>query len=238
MTTGRKPRRATREQSPAYQWYPKDALSSRSILGMSNEVEGIYRRLLDHAWLEHGLPADLDDIRPLCRVKSRRHFDRIWAIISPLFPQGPDGKRRNRRQERERKKQRKNSRVRQLAARARWNTSHAKSNAHALQMDSFAFAIATPDRTDQDPRVPRPRPLKMVLPHNLRRHLLAAVHSMIEAGPPYVTADGLQIAEITDELKTVATKLGVSWSHTRDLDKVVNEAVAVRERRAAGGRRA
>ena len=242
---GHRPRRSKREKSPAYQWYPKDALSDAVMASMTNEVEGVYRRLLDHAWLEHGLPADLNLIVPLCRVgEDRAKFDVIWMQLSPLFPQGPDGRRRNPRQEEERKKQRKNSRARQLAANARWHKMQALRNAIALQTESSALALAFPsadhDQEQDRPRALRARPARMYLTTELRAHLLAAVHKTIDSGPPYVDASGAPvISEITYELKAVAVKLGVTWRQTRDLDKVINAAIAARDRRRrrAGGDR-
>ncbi len=46
------------EPSPAYLWYPKDALSSGRVSALSPLEELWYRRALDHAWLNDGLPSD------------------------------------------------------------------------------------------------------------------------------------------------------------------------------------
>lgn len=49
---------AKKEKSPAYRWYPKDALTSQRILVMSLAEEGAYRRALDYCWLNGSIPAD------------------------------------------------------------------------------------------------------------------------------------------------------------------------------------
>ena len=242
-----RPRRSKREKPPAYLWYARDALSDTAMLSMTNEVEGIYRRLLDHAWLEDGLPADLDRVAPLCRVgDDRAKFDVIWMQLSPLFPQGPDGRRRNPRQETERKKQQKRSRARQLAARARWEKEQALCTAIALQTlytepASIALALPDPDPDQQQEvqRAPtRARPARMVLPDERRRHLLAAVHKILDSGPPYVDAAGAPVIhEVTEELKIIARRLQVDWRYTRELDPFINAAIAVRGRRRVGGAR-
>lgn len=46
------------EPSPAYLWYPKDALSSGRIAALSPLEELWYRRALDQSWLHDGLPSD------------------------------------------------------------------------------------------------------------------------------------------------------------------------------------
>lgn len=46
------------EKSPAYLWYPKDVLTSGKVCELTAEEECWYRRALDHAWLDEGLPGD------------------------------------------------------------------------------------------------------------------------------------------------------------------------------------
>lgn len=45
-------------KSPAYLWYPKDALSSGRIAELTGLEECWYRRALDHSWLDEGIPSD------------------------------------------------------------------------------------------------------------------------------------------------------------------------------------
>jgi uncharacterized protein YdaU (DUF1376 family) len=217
---GRSASRPQRDKSPAYQWYPKDALSDIDMMVMTNETEGLYRRLMDHAWLEDGLPGNLAFIFPLSKCESHEKFEQLWMQIEPLFPIDDDGRRRNKRQERERAKQRKNSRLRKLAANTRWNREHANADAHALQtrtavvVDAAAvqclpIAIALPiplaDTDQKEPEISAPerralpapggsvvhRSLRMRLSvWEVRPHLLAAVHQLIASGRPYVDEHG------------------------------------------------
>lgn len=48
-----------REKAPAFQFYPKDFLTDGKVLCMSNEVVGMYIKLLAIDWLEDGIPAGL-----------------------------------------------------------------------------------------------------------------------------------------------------------------------------------
>lgn len=45
-------------KSPAFQWYPKDYLSSGRVAVMTLEEEGAYRRALDFCWLDGSIPSD------------------------------------------------------------------------------------------------------------------------------------------------------------------------------------
>lgn len=46
------------QKSPAYRWYPKDILGSLRVASMTAAEECWYRRALDFAWLNNGLPSD------------------------------------------------------------------------------------------------------------------------------------------------------------------------------------
>jgi uncharacterized protein YdaU (DUF1376 family) len=212
---------------------------------MTNEVEGIYRRLLDHSWLEDGLPEDLDEVQPLCKVTSKKKFQQIWMKLDPLFPQGPDGKRRNPRQERERAKQQKNSRVRREAADARWaaerarlhelNRRFAYANRTLLQCLAFALAFASEDQDqkqkDQGALPARARPARMAFSvWNVKGHLYKAAHLAMAQGAPFIDAHGVNPAELLNHLKGIATKLGATWQHTRELSVIVDGAIAQRAR--------
>jgi len=67
-----------------------------------------------------------------------------------------------------------------------------------------------------------------------RTHLLAAVHALIESGPPYVDLDGRPVdSELLTELKTIAARdLGIEWEHARELGTIVDSVVGARARRA------
>ena len=46
------------EKSPAFQFYPKDLLSDIEAMSMSNEVMGMYFKLLCFDWINDGIPDD------------------------------------------------------------------------------------------------------------------------------------------------------------------------------------
>lgn len=91
------------ERAPAYQWYPKDYLSSSAVNAMSLEEEGAYRRLLDFEWLDGSIPSSLPALARLCRVTPAR-MGRIWPGIMACFVEHPDqpGRLVNERLERQR----------------------------------------------------------------------------------------------------------------------------------------
>lgn len=76
---------------PAYQWYPKDALSSARIQRMSLEEEGAYRRLLDYQWLNGSIPEDLGQMARLCKGITKTRMQRIWDVIKDCFIPCPGG---------------------------------------------------------------------------------------------------------------------------------------------------
>jgi len=157
------------DKSPAYQWYPRDFLSDALVAAMTLEQEGCYRRLLDVAWLEGGLPGDPDLLWRLAKAPSRAYFERkLWPIISRKFRYKTvqvrtcgkvirTGTWSNPRLERERAKQKNLSSVRQLAAEWRWHKEHARCNANAscLQCSAFALSIANIKSSTSTGRAPR-----------------------------------------------------------------------------------
>jgi hypothetical protein len=249
----RKPKKP-QEPSPAYQWYPRDENALEAVAVMDNETYGVFRRLYDHAWLNDGLPLHPDQIFVFSRVPTLKRFRQIWLAIEPLFPPSDDGRRRHTRQEAQRTKKNKFRRDCQIAAKKKWDKARARRTAveHAT-VDAVAYAVAVPRQcsafafalssSEQDPeqgeqRARRAQPARMVPVAERRTHLLAAVHKILDAGEPYLTADGPNIAEISAELKGIARKLRVHWDHSRELDGVINAALATRPRqKLIGGRR-
>jgi uncharacterized protein YdaU (DUF1376 family) len=107
-------------KSPAFQFYPKDFLSSRRVDRMSMTERGIYITLLSHCWLENGLPADISELASACRMK-RSQFERIWASsLRECFAE-KNGKLINPRLERERHAQSEYRRKQKEKAEKRWN---------------------------------------------------------------------------------------------------------------------
>lgn len=147
--------RAKRPKSPAYQWYPKDYMTDPEVIAMTLAQEGAYRRLLDVCWLENGLPTEPAILWRLAKADSEADFVRdLWPIVSRKF-QERDGKLHHSRLDGERKKQRKNSRIRKMAAKARWDKMQMHADANALQTaslsSSIAIATAVGKRTPPNP---------------------------------------------------------------------------------------
>lgn len=90
------------ERSPAFQFYPKDFLSSTKVDQMSMTERGVYITLLSRCWLDHGLPTDQKALAKMVRMKTAQ-FERMWdhSILRACFVE-KDGKLLNERMERER----------------------------------------------------------------------------------------------------------------------------------------
>lgn len=67
-----------RTTAPAFQFYPKDFLSSTRVQRMSLTEVGVYIVLLSHAWLSGGIPTDTNEIAKLVKMPAGR-FRRMWA---------------------------------------------------------------------------------------------------------------------------------------------------------------
>lgn len=92
------------ERAPAFQFYPKDFLSSSKVARMSLTEIGVYMLLLSHAWLNGGLPTEVTEIAKLVKVPVPR-FVKMWqGALSECF-EHQHGRLVNVRLEHERQKQ-------------------------------------------------------------------------------------------------------------------------------------
>jgi uncharacterized protein YdaU (DUF1376 family) len=72
-------------RSPAFQFYPKDFLSSSKVGRMSLTEVGTYILLLSHAWLDGGLPTDTRELAKIVHMNPQR-FARMWSgALSECF---------------------------------------------------------------------------------------------------------------------------------------------------------
>ena len=71
-------------KSPAYLWYPGDWLSSGSVRRMTRWEQSCYRDLLDHDWLDGGIPDNGTEVAHLLREDPRR-FLKSWPRIRSQF---------------------------------------------------------------------------------------------------------------------------------------------------------
>lgn len=86
-------------QLPYYKMYPADADTDEHFRMMTFEQRGLYWTLLNHSWLNDGLPIEVMELKKLCTAS--KAFDRMWSEVSKCFKS--DGNRlRNPRQEIER----------------------------------------------------------------------------------------------------------------------------------------
>ena len=91
-------------KSPAFQFYPKEFLSSSKVIAMSATERGAYITLLSVQWLDGSLPNDLPALARLAGV-AVRPFIRMWPHNLGRCFTLKNGRFMNERLERERKKQ-------------------------------------------------------------------------------------------------------------------------------------
>lgn len=91
-------------KSPAYRWYPRDILGSLRVAAMTAAEECWYRRALDFAWLNHGVPCD--PVK-LSRIIGKKCTAKGAQIVLTMFTPSSDnpGVCVSERQEAERLKQ-------------------------------------------------------------------------------------------------------------------------------------
>ena len=88
------------KQLPYYKMYPADADSDERFRLMNMEERGLYWTLLNHAWINDGIPFETDKLARLVGI-SEDLFKQLWRIVGECFYL--DGVRlRNKRQEAER----------------------------------------------------------------------------------------------------------------------------------------
>jgi uncharacterized protein YdaU (DUF1376 family) len=135
------PAAAAMKKLPYFKMYPADADTDENFRLMTFEQRGMYWTLLNHAWLNDGLPPSIEDIRDLCRL-AQADFDRMWERVSKCF-EIVDGRLRNRRQERERAEVRSKSEQSADAAR-KMHERRTSAPAPAERPHDFSSANAVP----------------------------------------------------------------------------------------------
>lgn len=103
----------------------------------------------------------------------------------------------------------------------------------------FAASTTTTQDQNQEPRADAPRShrqLRMELRTmvEMRRHLRAACHRLIESDRQYQHLDPHQRANLSDELKTIAARdLRVVDYDSREIEKIIDAVIGQRARRLA-----
>jgi uncharacterized protein YdaU (DUF1376 family) len=128
-------------KAPAFQWYPKDCDTDENVRAMDDREFGFYMRCLNHAWLNGGLPADLNELaRVIGRPKG--YVEKVWARVGKCFVEDA-GRFWNVKQEGQRQTVREFKDSRRDAANARWEKDReCKRNARASDVQCSASADA------------------------------------------------------------------------------------------------
>ena len=120
-------------RSPAFQFYPKDFLSSSKVQQMSLAEIGAYLKLLCHNWLDGSL---LDDVAVLARIVGMKQaqFAKMWA--GPLHEcfETRNGRLVNQRLEKERKAQADFRKKQKDKADTRWHNQRNTDNGNAVAL--------------------------------------------------------------------------------------------------------
>lgn len=76
---------APNKKGPPLPWWPRDFASDEHVKLMTFEMQGVYRYLLDHAWLHGSIPADVSALAFLCEKMPLPRFRKLWERIAPCF---------------------------------------------------------------------------------------------------------------------------------------------------------
>ena len=122
-----------RTTAPAFQFYPKDFLTSPKVRRMSMTERGVYITLLSLCWLDGSLSTDPAELAEECRI-SRKQFERLWknSIVAQCFVER-EGRLHNERLDEERRKQKDYKRRQSDNAGKRWD-SHRKNSGNATAL--------------------------------------------------------------------------------------------------------
>lgn len=72
------------KELPYYRWYPSDAESDELYASLTDQELGFFHRCLNRAWVNCGLPSDLDQLAATMRV-TRKYLDKVWAKVGRCF---------------------------------------------------------------------------------------------------------------------------------------------------------
>lgn len=136
--------RETMALLPYYTMYPQDFDCDETVRLMEDCELGMFIRMLNHSWVNDGLPGNADALRRTLRY-TQSDFDSRWPAVEPCFPISTDGRRRNPRQEQERSKAIEKTNKSKKAAASRWNA-----DAMPTQCERIADAMTRAYDSDSD----------------------------------------------------------------------------------------
>jgi uncharacterized protein YdaU (DUF1376 family) len=128
-------------KAPSFQWYPKDCDTDENVRAMDDTEFGFYMRCLNHSWLNHGLPENLEELGRILG-RNKHHVCRVWPRVSRCFVIS-DGRYVNLKQESQRKEHQSFVDSRKKAANVRWGNVQPDLDARALQVQCPASASAS-----------------------------------------------------------------------------------------------
>lgn len=141
------------KRSPAFQFYPKEFLSSSKVMAMSMTERGIYITLLATQWLDGHLPADHAALARLVGVPLRQ-FERMWPHNLDRCFVAKGDRLVNVRLEQERTKQALFRRRQSDAAASRWDKSgDATASERHSRKDALHTAISdlqSPNKKEEE----------------------------------------------------------------------------------------
>lgn len=112
-----------REESPAYQWFIKDARSERVFQRMSFSERGVYRDMLDQQWEDYTLPDSPEEVAEMIATTPAQvaEVHAAWPVVRRKFVSIDDqpGRIKNLRLEKCRKEYRAFIRAKKKAGKAR-----------------------------------------------------------------------------------------------------------------------
>jgi uncharacterized protein YdaU (DUF1376 family) len=126
--------------------YPQDFDCDENVRMMEDCELGMFLRLLNHSWINDGLPSDLESLRRVFRY-TKEDFDQRWPIVAKCFEVFPDGRLRNPRQEQERSKAVEKTKQAKDAAASKWKN---RQDADAMRTHNGRKADAMPRAYDSD----------------------------------------------------------------------------------------
>lgn len=172
------------EQSPAFQFYPKDFITDGRVATMSAEEVGIYIRLLCYCWTEGSIPDDLELLARIGGVTHRR-MQGAWLALQFCFqpdPKAPVGWYVQPRIERERAKQ---AAFRQKQAENGRKGGRPPSNGKPVETQALPNAQPKPEAKESSPSS-SPSPVR-------ERDTHAAVNGNGHSLPALMPDEGLRL---------------------------------------------
>lgn len=224
-------------KAPAFQFYAADFLMGTAE--MSAVEVGLYIRLLAASWDKGPLPLEPSRLARVA-IMEIREFHKAWPVVRAKWTETPDGYV-NERLEAQREAQaafsRRQSDRGKKSGELRRTKNERETNQRSTpvqtvderETNSSVFSLQSSDQNpDQEPRaVARPAPVDFTTTAEIRNHLRAAAHAVLDANPEATDAD------IAEAVKDAAAKCRALDYSGREVSKVIDAVRGERARRLA-----